>query len=63
MDTSDNRPSNPVIDNMQSRVPDNEVIPPKVRGNAPISIKDGKPIEIHHNDQQPLGSIYRNAPI
>ena len=26
-----------------------------MRGNAPVSNKDGKPIEIHHNDQKPLG--------
>jgi len=46
---------NPVIDNMQNRVPNNEVTPPNKRGNAPISNKDGKPIEIHHKDQEPLG--------
>lgn len=46
---------NPVIDNMQNRVPNNEVTPPNKRGNAPISNKDGKPIEIHHNNQEPLG--------
>ena len=44
-----------VIDNMQNRVPNNEVTPPNKRGNAPISNKDGKPIEIHHKDQEPLG--------
>lgn len=41
--------------NMQNRVPNNEVTPPSKRGNAPISKKDGKPIEIHHNEQEPLG--------
>ena len=44
---------NPVIDNMQNRVPNNEVTPPNKRGNASVSNKDGKPIEIHHNDQKP----------
>mgnify|MGYP003294997144 CR=1 FL=1 len=46
---------NPVIDKMQNKVLNNEVTPPNKRGNAPISNKDGKPIEIHHNGQEPLG--------
>ena len=31
------------------------LIPPSKRGNAPISIEDGKPIEIHHEGQNPNG--------
>lgn len=46
---------NPIIDKMQNRVPNNEISPPSKRGNAPISNKDGKPIEIHHRNQEPLG--------
>ena len=46
---------NPVIDNMESRVPDSEVEIPNKRGNAPTSKKDGKPIEIHHDEQNPNG--------
>ncbi len=42
LDTSDNRPSNPVIDNMQSRVPDNEVIPPKSKGKCAYKYKRWK---------------------
>ena len=46
---------NPVIDNMQKRVPNSEINSPTTRGNAPISKKDGRPIEIHHVNQQPNG--------
>ena len=53
---------NPVIDNMQNRVPNNEITPPNNRGNAPLSNKDGKPIEIHHSDQEPLGPFKEMHP-
>ena len=32
-----------------------------MRGNAPISKKDGKPIEIHHNEQNPEGPFYEKT--
>ena len=46
---------NLVIDNMQQRVSNSEITPPSVRGNAPISKKDGLPIEIHHLNQNADG--------
>ncbi|SHN02816.1 intein C-terminal splicing region [Anaerosporobacter mobilis DSM 15930] len=53
---------NPVIDNMESRVPDSEVEIPNKRGNAPTSKKDGKPIEIHHDEQNPNGPFKEMHP-
>ena len=61
VETSKNT-GNPVIDNMQNRVPNNEITPPDNRGNAPLSNKDGKPIEIHHSDQEPLGPFKEMHP-
>jgi len=40
---------------MISRVKDSGVMKPKKRGNAPISKKDGRPIEIHHDNQNASG--------
>ena len=40
---------------MQERVPNDKVDPPEKRGCAPTSKEDGKPIEIHHNEQNPNG--------
>ena len=53
---------NPVIDNMQKRVPNSEITPPVTRGNAPISKKDGRPIEIHHVNQQTEGPFKEMHP-
>ncbi|AGX44484.1 HNH/ENDO VII family nuclease [Clostridium saccharobutylicum] len=47
--------NNPIINNIRNKVPNDEVNSPESRGNAPISNKDGRPIEIHHNDQKPEG--------
>ena len=47
---------------MQNRVPNNEVSLPNKRGNAPISNKDGREIEIHHDKQQPLGPFEEMHP-
>jgi len=52
---TDSDSSNPVINNMESKVSNDDIIPPDKRGNAPISKIDGKPIEIHHNEQERLG--------
>nr|WP_243240421.1 HNH/ENDO VII family nuclease [Clostridium cibarium] len=46
---------NPIINNIRNRVPNEEVTSPKRRENAPISNKDGRPIEIHHSEQNPKG--------
>ena len=54
--------TNPVIDNMESRVPNSEVRAPSTRGNAPISIKDNRPIEIHHDGQNPMGPFEEMHP-
>jgi hypothetical protein len=35
------------------KLPNDEILPPPKRGDAPISKKDGKPIEMHHRDQKP----------
>ena len=40
---------------MRNKVPNNNINPPKKRGNAPISKKDNRSIEIHHNEQMPRG--------
>ncbi|BCX04248.1 MAG: hypothetical protein KatS3mg053_2186 [Candidatus Roseilinea sp.] len=37
------------------RLPNDQMQPHTKRGNAPTSLKDGKPIEIHHEDQNPEG--------
>jgi hypothetical protein len=50
-----------VSKNMKERVPNDELEPPTKRGNAPISKKDGKPIEIHHNEQNPEGPFYEKT--
>jgi len=47
--------------NMKERIPNDELEPPTKRGNAPISKKDGKPIEIHHNEQNPNGPFYEKT--
>lgn len=46
---------NPVTENIRNKVPDDEVLPPEKRGNAPISKIDGEPIEIHHDEQKRFG--------
>ncbi|WP_433958713.1 HNH/ENDO VII family nuclease [Cytobacillus horneckiae] len=43
---------------MQTRLPNSEINQPVKRGNAPTSKKDGKPIEIHHNEQSPDGPFH-----
>jgi RHS repeat-associated protein len=53
---------NPIINNIKNKVPNEEVTPPQNPGNAPISNKDGRPIEIHHSDQNPQGSFYDMHP-
>lgn len=50
-----NPPKNPISGNMKNRVSNKEVTPPKTRGNAPVSKKDNRPIEIHHEGQNPKG--------
>lgn len=50
-----------VSKNMKECVPNDELEPPTKRGNAPISKKDGKPIEIHHNEQNPEGPFYEKT--
>jgi hypothetical protein len=49
---------NPISKNMKTRVPDDEITPPIKRGNAPISKKDKRPIEIHHEGQDPNGPFH-----
>jgi hypothetical protein len=49
-------------DNMKTRVPNNEISPPKNRGNAPISNIDHRPIEIHHEGQNPDGPFHEMHP-
>lgn len=46
---------NQVINNIRNKVPNDELTPPTSRGNAPLSNKDGRPIEIHHSEQNPNG--------
>ncbi len=43
-----------ISDNI-SRKNDDELLPPSKRGNAPVSKEDGKPLEIHHDNQNPNG--------
>ena len=50
-----------VSKNMKERISNDEIEPPKERGNAPISKKDGNPIEIHHDEQSPNGPFYEKA--
>lgn len=50
-----------VSKNMKERLPNDELDPPTKRGNAPTSKKDGKPIEIHHDDQSPNGPFYEKT--
>jgi hypothetical protein len=42
----------PISGNVE-RLPDDELLSPSKRGNAPVSTKDDKPIEIHHVGQKP----------
>ena len=42
-----------VSKNIKERISNDELNPPTKRGNAPTSKKDGKPIEIHHDNQNP----------
>ncbi|GIP61913.1 hypothetical protein J32TS6_04680 [Virgibacillus pantothenticus] len=53
---------NPISKRIKARVPNDEVISPTKRGNAPMSKKDNKPIEIHHKDQNPDGPFYEMHP-
>ena len=46
---------NIISENMEERVPNDEIEPPTERGRAPISKEDGYPIEIHHDEQNPDG--------
>ena len=41
--------------NMMSRLPNELLDPPEVRGKAPRFRSDGSPVEIHHVDQNPAG--------
>jgi hypothetical protein len=41
----------------RDKLPNDEVIPPKKRGEPPCSKKDNKPVELHHRNQDPKGSI------
>ena len=54
--------NNPVINHMEKKVPNDEVFAPSKRGNAPISKKDGREIEIHHNAQDPQGPFREMHP-
>ena len=45
--------------NMKSRISNEEIKAPKQRGMAPTSKKDGYPIEIHHNEQNPNGPFLK----
>lgn len=47
---------------MQRRIPNSEIDVPNKRGNAPYSKKDGLPVEIHHNEQEPLGPFREMHP-
>lgn len=49
---------NPVKDNMKTRVSNDSVTPPEKKGNAPVSNQDGKPVEIHHEGQNPNGPFH-----
>ncbi|WP_427392370.1 HNH/ENDO VII family nuclease [Geobacillus icigianus] len=49
---------NSISDNMKTRIPNNEIFAPNKRGNAPISKKDNRPIEIHHEGQNPNGPFH-----
>ncbi len=51
-----------ISSNMKSRVENSEVIKPNKRGNAPISKKDNRPIEIHHDEQNPNGPFFEMHP-
>ncbi len=51
---SDEPTDDPISGNIQ-RLPNDEMLPPTHRGNAPVSTKDGFPIEIHHQGQEPDG--------
>jgi hypothetical protein len=50
-----------VSKNMKEKIPNDELEPPTERGNAPISKKDGDPIEIHHDGQNPNGPFYEKT--
>ena len=50
-----------VSKNMKERIPNDELDPPTERGKAPTSKKDGKPIEIHHDEQSPEGPFYEKT--
>ena len=50
-----------VSKNIKERISNDELNPPTKRGNAPTSKKDGKPIEIHHDNQNPNGPFYEKT--
>lgn len=43
---------------MKTRVSNDSVTPPEKKGNAPVSNQDGKPVEIHHEGQNPNGPFH-----
>ena len=47
--------------NMRERISDEELNAPLKRGDTPTSKKDGHPIEIHHNEQNPNGPFYEKT--
>jgi hypothetical protein len=47
--------SKPIEIAPEDKIPDDELIPPKGRGKPPKDKATGKPIEIHHKDQNPGG--------
>jgi hypothetical protein len=53
-----NNVKNPVIDNMKTRLPNDQLNSPSRRGNAPISKIDNNPVEIHHEGQKPDGPFH-----
>lgn len=53
---------NPISKNVKTRVSNDEVISPPKKGDAPISKKNNKPIEIHHEGQNPNGPFHEMHP-
>jgi hypothetical protein len=46
---------NDIIDNIRTRIPNEELMAPSKRGDPPLHIKTNKPVEIHHVNQNARG--------
>lgn len=56
------REDDPITVKEEDKIPRDQLDPPKKEGGAPTFKKDGKPVELHHNEQNPNGPFKEMHP-